>query len=552
MNATPYTIVAILIAVPIGLFIGYLRFYKDRKAYLERVQAEQKAKVDYRALECRTEVERFKQTYAYLGQLPIPEARIHDMIMNGAGPSDINQLLRECLHVPGFINLGTTSDKPWGVLLPPDLRDTHVYIVGKSGSGKTNFMRHMIRQDLEAGNGIGVLAPEYEMLNEEILPFIPENRIRDVIYFNPEDLECPVVFNPLHREQDEDVDLLVDETFTILQRVIGDGGPRMDEILRNALYALIERPGSTLLDIEPLLDRNNASFRNEVLRAIDNDITIRFFTETYPLMQKDAHLPVINRIGKVLRSQFVRNCLCPPSDAAIDRAAVSKRLLDIRKAMDTGKILLFNLSDGRLGTGASQLIGQLIVSKFQTATMSRADVTQEERRPFYLYLDEFQNFCGTAAESYAKIFSRARKYHLGLILAHQQTHQIPPSLLKEILGSVSTIMSFRVSHSDAVRLVKELGVGYLNPDQTADDAAHLLTNLERGTCIGRIENYTSHIRVPLVDKASGDGSRTHVVTLSRETYGIPRRGQTPESLQGPPNERPPDPLSDLDAGKIWE
>jgi hypothetical protein len=270
------------------------------------------------------------------------------------------------------------------------------------------------------------------MLSDELLPFIPEERINDVIYFNPADVECPVVLNPLHIESGDDIDLHVDEAFTILQRVAGEGGPRMDEILRHSLYALIERKDSTLLDLERLLDRNDDSFRKQVLQETGDDQTRRFFQQVYPQLPKDAHLPILNRIGRIVRSKYVRNCLCPPTRTSLSDKEASKRLLNIRQAMDDGKILLFNLSDGLLGEAASQLIGQFIVSKFQTATMSRANESKIERMPFYLYLDEFQNFCGIASKSYEKLLSRARKYRLGLILAHQQTGQLPLELMREI------------------------------------------------------------------------------------------------------------------------
>src|SRR5918997_517016 len=228
---------------------------------------------------------------------------------------------------------------------------------------------------------------------------------------------------------------------------MGDTGPRMDEILRQTFYALLERPGATLLDIERLLTRGDASFRQEIINSTSDEQTAYFFEKTYPSYPKDAHLPITTRIGRLVRPRLVRTLLCQPGVS-----------FNFREAMDEGKILLFNLSDGALGEQTSQLLGQLIVSKIQMAGMSRGDTPAAARRPFYLYLDEFQTFTGVAETSYEKILSRARKYLLGLPLAHQQTGQISNSLMQEILGNVSTIIAFSVSSADSTKLCKEFVV----------------------------------------------------------------------------------------------
>jgi hypothetical protein len=288
----------------------------------------------------------------------------------------------------------------------------HCYLIGRSGSGKTNLIRGMLLQDIFYGRGVGVLAPEQELLTEEILPYIPENRIDDVVYVNPADSSYPIAFNPLHLEEGEDIGDKVDDFVTIFKRAVGDTGFRMDQILSETLYALIRRKGSTLDDIEPFLSRVNPAFRNEVLKTADQR-SRTFFEDTYPSMDKNAANPVISRISAFTRRETVRNILCQPG-----------RSFNFRKAMDEGKIVLFNLSDGILGEQSSQLLGQIIVSKMQLAAMSRVDTPAAHRRPFYLYLDEFQTFTGVAETSYEKLLSRARKYNLGLVIAHQQTGQI--------------------------------------------------------------------------------------------------------------------------------
>jgi len=432
----------IMLGVPTGLIIR-----KNAKAKREKERKQAEIAERKRIEECGNVVLFYANHLGYIARQCISRDELEELIDAGITPDDLSDEISVRMNeVPG-IRLGYQPFSDWhfDVKLTRHYRDRHVYIVGKSGSGKTNLIRNMIYQDMEKGNGVGVIAPEAEMITEEIMPYVPEHRINDVIYFNPADIDSPVTFNPLYLDEGEDIDLKVDENFTIFRRAFGeDAGPRMSEILRQAFYALIERPGSTLLDMERLFDRNDPSFRNEVIRESKDEGTIHFWRDVYPQMPKDAHLPITNRLGRIIRPKMVRNILCN-----------SHNSLDFRKAIDSKKILLFNLSDGILGEANSQLLGQLIVSKFQMAVMSRADTSKYEREPFYLYVDEFQTFTNTATASYEKILSRARKYGLGLILAHQQTHQIPLDLLREIMGNVSTIVSFQVSGDDARKLSKE-------------------------------------------------------------------------------------------------
>ena len=503
-----------------------------------------------RLAECEEIVRYFANYYGYIARSVVSREELANHIDNGISAQQLwNLISYRVLGVQG-ISLGSQPEAglDFPVILPDHLRDKHLYVVGKSGYGKTNFLRHLILQDMAAGSGLGVLAPEYEMLQDELLPFIPEDRIQDVIYFNPSDVDRPVVLNPLHLDPGEDIDLHVDETFTILQRVVGEGGPRMDEILRHSLYALTERPGSTLLDIELLLDRQDSTLRREIIETTTDDRTRHFFQQTYPQQPKDAHFPIVNRISRIIRARFARNCLCQPTHTSLNHNEISKRLLNIRQAMDQGKILLFNLSDGILGEAASQLIGQFIVSKFQTATMSRADQSKGLRRPFYLYMDEFQNFCGIASKSYERILSRARKYKLGLILAHQQTGQIPTELLQEIFGNVSTMVSFQVSQSDAVKLSKEF-ISQFDYDISNVPAEELL-RLSVGQAYCRIGKSAFKLQVPKVDEKPDRERAKRVIQASRDTYGIPITVQNDRrSMEEPKPEE--DPLADFDPGDVF-
>jgi hypothetical protein len=538
--------VAIIVMLAVGG--GSFLWYHSKQAEEKRRETRQAEEAERKRLQdCEEVVRYFANFYGYLARAVVSRDELAEKIDAGTTAEELQSFIAgRMLEVDG-IELGTHgSGLP--VILPNEYRDKHLYVVGKSGYGKTNFLRFLILQDLSRGSGIGVLAPEMEMLSEEILPFIPEDRVQDVIYFNPKDLECPIVLNPLHLEPGEDIDLHVDETFTVLQRVVGDGGPRMDEILRHSLYALTERQGSTLMDFEPLLDRQDDTLRKEIVRNTDDDQTKRFFEHTYPQLPRDAHIPIINRISRIIRGKYVRNCLCPPTRTPLKPEEVSMRLLNIRRAMDEGRILLFNLSDGILGAVASQLIGQLIVAKFQTATMSRADAAKADRKPFFLYLDEFQNFCGIAQQSYEKILSRARKYKLGLILAHQQIRQVPLELYREILGNVSTIVSFQVAQADAGRLGPEFINQYDFEIESLPREELLKLGIGEAYC--RIGKNTFPMWVPKVDAEPDFDRAREVIEYSRKTYGIPRSPKLNDDQQT--QARPDDdPLADLDPDEVF-
>jgi len=394
------------------------------------------------------------------------------------------------------------------VKLLPEFRDKHIYIIGKTGSGKTNLLRNLISQDLEKGNGFGVISPELELLTEEILPYIPEERINDVIYVNPADKEKPVTFNPLEMENGEDIDRKTDDLLVIFQRALGEAGAQMLPILRNSFYALCERDGTTLLDMYKLLSRQDPSFRDEVIKTTQNPTVARFFQEDYPLMRQTAHLPITNRLDSFVGVKIIRNTLCS-----------SKSSFSFREAMDEGKILLFNLSDGILGQENSQLMGQLVVSKFQQALMSRASIPKKQRRSFTLYIDEFQTFTQAASESYEKILSRARKYKMVLVLAHQQTKQIPDHLLREILGNVGTIISFNVSQFDAQKISKEFIDENIFGEITKLEPEELLT-LETGEAFCKIGKNFFKMKTYLADQYPDFNRAEQVIESSKRNYGI--------------------------------
>lgn len=508
------SVIAGFVALVVSMILRSQQRYTAETARQEQVRAERQ-----RLEDCGRVVLECANHLGYLARQVITRDELEARIDQGCSADElVEEICSRMDAVDGMI-LGThllgESHIPVKLTLP--YRERHVYIIGKSGSGKTNLLRTMILQDIGAGAGIGVLAPEQEMLTDELLPYIPDHRLDDVIYLNPADTDCPVTFNPLHLDEGEDIDLKVDEVVTIFQRVLGDTGPRMAEILRQALYLLIARPGSTLLDVERLLDRSDGSFRKEVIQSCREPEAAQWWQEVYPSFPKDAHLPITNRLGRFLHPRSIRRLLCTPGKS-----------LDFGLAMDEGKIVLCNLSDGILGEQNSQILGQLIVSKFQLAVMGRARQPKGSRRPFYLYLDEFQTFTGAAGASYEKMLSRARKYKLGLILAHQQTGQISSSLLKEILGNVSTTICFLISREDALRFSKEFVTHASGELTTIPEEEFLRLRVGQAWC--KMGEHAFRMRTHLAPQRLSRSHAERVIARSRQLYGTPVRmlGAAPE------------------------
>jgi hypothetical protein len=460
---------------------------------------------------CEDVVRAYANSFGYIARECISAQELEKKIDNGITPDELSQEIQTRIQAcPGII-LGTFAQTGMEVKLPLAWRQRHVYIVGRSGAGKTNIIKNMVWQDLSLGNGIGALAPELELLTEGILPFIPRHRIDDVVFVNPSDIDYPISFNPLYLDEGESVGEKVSDLVTIFKRIVGETGARMDFILRRSLYALMERPGSTLLDIERLLSPFDDSLRHEIVRTTKDDRVGSFFTDHFPRLSKDATLPIISRLDEFLHSDIIRSLLCQPGES-----------FDFRQAMDDGRILLFNLSDGLLGVQNSRLLGQLIVSKIQLALMSRADTPSVNRRPFYLYLDEFQAFVGDNKEAYATILSRARKYGFGLILAHQQTGQLSEDLLKEILGNVSTMLTFSVSADDAKRLSQEYTYnGKPIPRQE-------FIELRTGHAIGKIGTNVFPLSTYLADRKPDFNYVKLVTEHSRQNYAGGRK-RTPNN-----------------------
>ena len=335
-------------------------------------------------------------------------------------------------------------------------RRRHFYVIGKTGMGKTTLLENMIIQDIEAGRGLAVVEPHGD-LSENILNFIPKNRIKDVIYFNPADLGHPVAFNVMEKVAPEYRYLAASGVVGAFKKIwLETWGPRLEYLLRNAILALLEYPGATLLNIMRLLV--DKDYRKDVISYIQDPVVKAFWRDEfsrYPdKFQVEAVSPIQNKVGQYITSPLIRNII-----------GQKRSSLDFREIMDEGKVLIVNLSKGRIGEDGSALLGAMIITKLQLAAMSRVDLPEEERRDFYLYVDEFQNF---ATESFTNILSEARKYHLNLILAHQYIAQVPEVVRDAVFGNAGSMATFRIGPEDAEFLEKEF-----LPEFNASDLCNL-------------------------------------------------------------------------------
>ncbi|MEK7535159.1 MAG: type IV secretion system DNA-binding domain-containing protein [Patescibacteria group bacterium] len=323
-------------------------------------------------------------------------------------------------------------------------RRLHMYIIGKTGTGKSTLMENMIIDDINEGRGMAVVDPHGTLI-AHVLDFIPESRLRDVIYFNPADREFPIGFNLLENVDPEQKNIVASGVVGIMEKIFGEisWGPRLEYILRNVILALLEYPNSTFMGIMRIL--TDSAYRrivvNEVRDPVIRDFFINEFEKYDPKFRTEAIAPIQNKVGQFLSASTIRNIVGQP-----------KSTIDIRRIMDEGKILLADLSIGKIGEDNSALLGSMLITKIQLAAMGRVNVNEDERRDFYLYVDEFQNF---ATESFATILSEARKYRLNLAMANQYTAQMPESVSNAVFGNVGTMISFRVGAQDADVLVKE-------------------------------------------------------------------------------------------------
>src|SRR3989344_2915099 len=335
-------------------------------------------------------------------------------------------------------------------------RRQHMYVIGKTGVGKTVLLKNMALQDIRAGHGVGIIDPHGEFV-EEVLAQIPKNRMNDIIYFNPVDVDYPIGFNVLDILDTKYKHLVVSDLLGIFTKIWANvWSARMEYILQNCILALLDTPGTTLLGIPRILV--DKEYREKIVAKVQDPVVRSFWIHEYETwrgeFRNEAIVPIQNKVGQFLNTSFIRNIVGQP-----------KSTMNIPDIMNEGKILLVNVSKGRIGEDNAALLGAMIITKVQLSAMERVRVPEEERADFYLYVDEFQNF---ATDSFAGILSEARKYRLNLIIAHQYIgHLVNDQSTKvrdAVFGNVGTMVIFRVGAGDAEFLEKEFAPEFVPED----------------------------------------------------------------------------------------
>lgn len=324
-------------------------------------------------------------------------------------------------------------------------RRRHIYIIGKTGMGKSTLLENMVLSDIKSGRGVAVVDPHGD-LADHVMDFVPSHRTNDVILFNPADRDFPVAFNMLENVDPAYNTIVASGLVGIFKKIYAESwGPRLEHILRNTILALLEYPNTTMLGITRILQ--DAQFRRRVVKKIQDPIVKSFWVNEFermePRMRSEAISPILNKVGQFLASPIIRNIVGQP-----------KSSINLRFAMDNKKIVIVNLSKGKIGEDNSSLLGAMIITKFQLDAMSRATQQEKDRTDFYLYVDEFQNF---ATESFATILSEARKYRLNLTMANQYIAQMPEEVRDAVFGNVGTLVSFQVGFDDSEVITGQFG-----------------------------------------------------------------------------------------------
>jgi len=386
-------------------------------------------------------------------------------------------------------------------------RRKHLYILGKTGMGKTTLIENLILQDIYNGGGLAYLDPHGDSI-EYILDRIPEHRFKDVVYLNPSDTDFPIGLNILEAKDEQETFLIAAGLMDVFKKIwSGVWSSRMEYILNNTLLALLEQKNHSLLSIVRLL--TDTDFREQIVKKIQDPVIKSFWINEFAKFnaryRQEAVSPILNKIGQFLSSTVIRNILGQVNST-----------IDLQNIMDQKKILLVNVSKGKLGEENSNLLGSLILAKIQTVALARVNTQKDDRTDFYLYVDEFQNFTN---DSFGTILSEARKFNLGLVLAHQYIAQLTESgsqkIKNAIFGNVGNWLCFKVSFLDAKILSQEFSLKYSAQD---------FVNLKKGEIIGQIStdsgqtNYFKANTILGIFEKLG-GSKSRVINFSRSNYG---------------------------------
>lgn len=388
-------------------------------------------------------------------------------------------------------------------------RRRHIYIIGKTGMGKSVLLENMIHSDVNTGKGMAVIDPHGD-LADAVIDFVPANRTNDVVILDPSDVSHPFAFNMLEYTEDENKrNLMASGLLGVFKKMYAESwGPRLEHILRNCLLALVEFPNTSMLGIMRILVDDE--YRKKVVSNVQNPMIRSFWIDEFGKMQDkmrtEAISPIQNKVGQFLSSPMIRNIV-----------GQVKSTVNIRFMMDTGKIIVVNLSKGKIGEDNSSLLGSMLITKFQLDAMSRADIDEKERRDFYLYVDEFQNF---ATDAFATILSEARKYKLNLVMANQYVAQMPEEVRDAVFGNVGTSLCFQVGFDDAEYFSNQFSEEVLPNDIITLPKYNCYTKL----MIDGMPSPTFSIGTlpPPILTGAEDGRREKIVRLSRERYCRPR------------------------------
>ncbi|MBI2356581.1 type IV secretion system DNA-binding domain-containing protein [Candidatus Dojkabacteria bacterium] len=383
-------------------------------------------------------------------------------------------------------------------------RRRHFYLLGKTGVGKSTVFKNMFISDIIAGRGACFIDPHGEAV-DELLSYIPQERIKDVIYFDPSDVKYPIGFNLLEINDQAQRDLVADGVVEVFKKQFESWGPRLQYILTNAVATALEAQGTTILSVMRLL--NDRNYRKFILKQVKDPILQKFWEEEYAQMSQNSKLiteavaPIQNKVGRFISSSVMRNIV-----------GQVKSSFNLREVMDEGKILLVNLAQGKLGEESSSLLGGMLITRLQSTAMERVDIPIEQRRDFYLYVDEFQNF---ATESFAKILSEARKFKLNLTMTNQYIDQIPLTVRQAIFGNAGTLASFVVSQSDASILSNEFAPIFSAEDLVSLESHSMYVKL----CINGMTSKPFSAK-SLDIRYEKFGNRDEIIQASRAAYGM--------------------------------
>ena len=413
-------------------------------------------------------------------------------------------------------------------------RSRHVYIIGQTGAGKSGLLELFALSDIFHNQGYAIIDPHGDFAINN-MKFIPGSRLNDVVYFNPADTAYPLGFNPLEVTNPNQKTNISSEVIGVLKRMFGDSwGPRLEYILRYTILALLDRPETTMLDITRMLTDKN--FRKETLGYCRDTVVLQFWNVEFASWNDkfvaEAVAPVLNKVGAFTANPIIRNIIGQP-----------KSTFNIRQIMDEGKILIVNLSKGLIGEDNAAILGSFLVTKIQLAAMSRSDIPDiRDRRPFYLYVDEFQNF---ATDSFATILSEARKYGLNLTVANQYISQMNETVRDAVFGNVGTMISFRVSADDAPILAKQFEPNFEAVDLLQMHNRNFVINM----VIGGEKTPAFSARTLELPPSQADNT-LHIIEHSRRMYSRSREDVEKEinaaiMPQPQPQKQPPRPAAQL-------